>query len=68
MTSFDQGEARLIAQRDQVDAAMRVWAETIASARDQLMKVGFGREEAISIATQWVGLVIAHNLRTGHVA
>jgi hypothetical protein len=61
-------EAQRIHRQDQVDTAMRIWAETLASARDQLMKAGFTREEAVGIATQWVSLVIAHNLGAGRVA
>jgi len=61
-------EAQHIARLDQVGAAMRVWAETVAAARDQLIAAGFDRTESVAIACQWVGLVIAHNLRVGHVA
>ena len=65
---FDPVEVQAVARQDQVGAAMRVWAETVAAARDQLEKVGFTHEEAVGIATQWVAMVIAHNLRTGRVA
>jgi hypothetical protein len=61
-------EAQRVARLDQVGAAMRVWSETLAAARDQLVKAGFTRDEAVSIATQWVALVIAHNLGQGRVA
>lgn len=64
----DIEEVQHIARLDQVGAAMRVWAETVAAARDQLMKVGFSREEAVGIASQWVAMVIAHNLGAGRVA
>ncbi len=43
---------------------MRVWAETIAAARDQLLNVGFTPEQAVGIAAMWTNLVIAHNLGT----
>jgi len=65
---IDPAEVQRIARQDQVGAAMRVWAETVAAARDQLIRAGFTRDEAVAIATQWVGLVIAHNLGAGHVA
>ena len=65
---IEPDEAQRIARQDQVGAAMRIWAETVASARDQLEKVGFTRQEAVAIATQWVSLVIAHNLGAGRVA
>jgi len=61
-------ETQRVARLDQVGAAMRVWAETIAAARDQLMLAGFTRPEAVAIANQWVTLVIAHNLGAGRVA
>ena len=68
MDRKDIEDAQRVARLDQVGAAMRVWAETVASARDQLIAAGFTRDEAISIASQWVALVIAHNLGTGRVA
>lgn len=58
-------EAQRIHRLDQVGAAMRIWAETVASARDQLMTAGFTRQEAVAIASQWVTLVIANNLGKG---
>jgi len=61
-------EARHVAQKDQVDAAMRVWAETLASAVEQLEKAGFTHEEAMRVGTQWVAMVVAHNLGAGRVA
>lgn len=60
-------EAQRIARQDQVGTAMRIWAETAAAARDQLVKAGFSREEAVTIAAQWVSMVIAHNLGAGRV-
>ncbi|RPH47102.1 MAG: hypothetical protein EHM91_06465 [Planctomycetota bacterium] len=65
---IDPSEIQAVARQDQVGAAMRVWAETVAAARDQLLKAGFTREESVAIATQWVSLVIAHNLGAGRVA
>lgn len=58
----DVEAAQHVARLDQVGAAMRVWAETVAAARDQLMAAGFTRDESVRIATQWVSMVIAHNL------
>ena len=68
MDPKDIDEAQRIARLDQVGAAMRVWAETLAAARDQLMTAGFTRDESVTIARQWVGMVIAHNLGAGRVA
>jgi len=64
----DPVEVQRIVRQDQVGAAMRVWAETLAAAVEQLVKAGFSREESVAIGTQWVAMVIAHNLGAGRVA
>ncbi len=60
--TFDPTEAQSIHRQDQIGAALRVWAETVAAARDQLLAVGFTPEQSVGIATMWTNLVIAHNL------
>ena len=65
---IDPLEVQAVARQDQVGAAMRVWAETLAAAVQQLEKAGFTHEEAVSVGSQWVAMVIAHNLGAGRVA
>lgn len=61
-------EALHVHRMDQVGAAMRVWAETLAAAVEQLEKAGFARSEAVPVAERWVAMVIAHHLGGGRVA